>query len=405
MMPFPPIPLLVTLTVAWASGTQPRSPAEPMVRIGLRVAEPEVEISAPGGLQLFDVLTGEPISESPPAGVVRAYLERGSIRFDGAVAPPTRPTGPVRVEVQAGGPLVVDGVAYRGRLELLAAADGGISAVNVLSLEEYLLGVVPLEIGPRTPTELAAVQAQAIAARTYAVAHLGGHAELGFDLYGTVADQAYGGVDAERPEATDGVRSTAGRILTYGGLPIRAYYHSTCGGSTAAVDEVMDRPPAPYLRSVSDRAPDGSDWCSISPRYRWTGEWSREELNGQVLEEVARMFGSRASEAGPIEELVVLKQTGSGRVQSVAFRGPGSELVLERLDIRFALRDAEGRILGSTDFDVQSSPSGGIVIHGRGFGHGAGMCQWGAIARARAGQSAEEILATYYPGAVLTRVY
>jgi stage II sporulation protein D len=117
------------------------------------------------------------------------------------------------------------------------------------------------------------------------------------------------------------------------------------------------------------------------------------------------MFGSRASEAGPIEELVVLEQTGSGRVQSVAFRGPGSELVLERLDIRFALRDAEGRILGSTDFDVQSSPSGGIVIHGRGFGHGAGMCQWGAIARARAGQSAEEILATYYPGAVLTRVY
>ena len=405
MMPFPPIPLLVTLTVAWASGTQTRPPAEPMVRVGLRVAEPEVEITAPGGLRMFDVLTGDRLSESPPDRVVRAHLERGSIRFAGAAEPSTQASGPVRVEVPAGGPLVVDGIAYRGRLELLAAPDGGISAVNILPLEEYLLGVVPLEIGPRTPAELAAVQAQAIAARTYAVAHLGGHAELGFDLYGTVADQAYGGVDAERPESTDAVRSTAGRILTHGGLPIRAYYHSTCGGSTAAVDEVMDRPPAPYLQSVSDRAPDGSDWCSISPRYRWTDEWTREELNGQVLDEVARMFGSRASETGPIEQLVVLDQTGSGRVRSVAFRGPGSDLVLERLDIRFALRDAEGRILGSTDFDVRSSPAGGIVIHGRGFGHGAGMCQWGAIARARAGQSAEEILATYYPGATLTRVY
>lgn len=405
MIPLSPVPLVLTLTLAWASGAQIRSPAEPIVRVGLRFAEREVEITAAGGLRMFDALTGERISETPPAGLLRASEDRGSIRFDGATVPLPDRTGPVRLEAPGGGPLVVDGVAYRGRLELLAAAEGGVTVVNILPLEEYLLGVVPLEIGPRTPVELAAVQAQAIAARTYAVAHLGGHTEVGFDLYGTVADQAYGGVNAERPEATDAVRSTAGRILTYGGLPIRAYYHSTCGGSTAAVDEVMDRPPAPYLRSVSDRAPDGSDWCSISPRYRWTGEWSRQALNGQVLEEIARMFGSQVSEAGPIENLVVLEQTESGRVRSVAFRGPGSELVLERLDIRFALRDAEGRILGSTDFDVQSSPGGGVLIHGRGFGHGAGMCQWGAIARARAGQSSEEILATYYPGAVLTRVY
>jgi len=405
MMPFSPILLLMSLTVAWASGARTGPPAEPMLRIGLRVAEPEVEIAAPGGLLIFDAVTGELISETPPASILRAYRDRGSIRFDGAQTPLPDRNAPVRLEARNGEPLTVDGVAYRGRLELFAAAEGGVTAVNILPLEEYLLGVVPLEIGPRTAAELAAVQAQAIAARTYAVAHLGGHEELGFDLYGTVADQVYGGMDAERPEATDAVRSTAGRILTHDGLPIRAYYHSTCGGSTAAVDEVMDRAPAPYLRSVSDRAPDGSDWCSISPRYRWTGEWSREALNGRVLEEVARMFGSRASEVGPIEDMVVVEQTASGRVRTVAFRGPGSELVLERLDIRFALRDAEGRILGSTDFDVRPSSDGGVLIDGRGFGHGAGMCQWGAIARARAGQSSEEILETYYPGAALTRVY
>ena len=92
-------------------------------------------------------------------------------------------------------------------------------------------------------------------------------------------------------------------------------------------------------------------------------------------------------------------------MRSVAFRGPGTELVLERLDIRFALRDEEGRILGSTDFELRDGSDGGIEISGRGYGHGAGMCQWGAIARARAGQSSTEILSTYYPGARISEVY
>jgi SpoIID/LytB domain protein len=92
-------------------------------------------------------------------------------------------------------------------------------------------------------------------------------------------------------------------------------------------------------------------------------------------------------------------------VKALAFRGMRSEFVLERLDIRIALQDADGRILGSTDFDLAVQPDGEIELHGRGFGHGSGMCQWGAIGRARAGQSWEQILATYYPGAELVSVY
>jgi SpoIID/LytB domain protein len=124
-----------------------------------------------------------------------------------------------------------------------------------------------------------------------------------------------------------------------------------------------------------------------------------------VRDEVAKMFGERPSAIGTISELSILRRTESGRVGTLAIRGPESELVLDRLDIRFALRDGEGRILGSTDFDLQAQSDGGVRIEGRGFGHGAGMCQWGAIARSRAGQTMEEILATYYPGAALTRVY
>lgn len=382
------------------------SPArEPMLRVGVRVGVPSLKIGSSSGLQLFDAQTGRSIGPVGPGEILTVGRDGSGLS---ASSDHLRDAGMVhslRVEPSGEDPIAVDGVSYRGRFELLAVEDADVTAVNILPLEDYLLGVVPLEIGPRTRQELAAVEAQAVAARTYAVAHLDAHVEMGFDLYGTVEDQVYGGIDAERQESTDAVRATAGRILTHEGLPIRAYYHSTCGGRTAAVDEVMDRAAAPYLRSVSDRAPDGSDWCSISPRYRWSSRWSAQELNGPVRDELARMFDEEPGALGPIEGFRVVDHTDSGRVRSVVFFGPGAELVLERLDIRFALRDPDGLILGSTDFNIVPEGDSQYEVHGRGFGHGAGMCQWGAIGRARAGQTSEEILAVYYPGTRLSRVY
>lgn len=378
---------------------------EPMLRVGVRVGVPSIEIASKSGLQLFDAQTGRPIGPVGPGEILRVGRDGPGLSLSDDRLDVEGIVHAVRVETSGENTVAVDGVRYRGRLELLAVEEAEITVVNLLPLEDYLLGVVPLEIGPRAREDLAAVEAQAIAARTYAVSHLDGHLEMGFDLFGSVEDQVYGGIDAERQESTDAVRATAGQILTHDGLPIRAYYHSTCGGRTAAIDEVLDRSAAPYLRSVSDRAPDGSDWCSISPRYRWSSSWSSEELNGPVRDELARMFGEQPGALGPIEGFRVEDRTESGRVRSMAFYGPGVELVIERLDIRFALRDREGRILGSTDFDIVSGNEDEYELHGRGFGHGAGMCQWGAIARARAGQTSEEILGTYYPGTRLSRVY
>jgi len=301
-------------------------------------------------------------------------------------------------------PLHVGGKPYRGRVEVRTTGRGRVSAINELPLEEYLLGVVPLEIGPREPEELAAVEAQAVAARTYAVAQLGGQGEMGFDLFGSVEDQAYGGMAVEREEATEAVRRTAGRILLFDGRPIRAYYHSTCGGRTAAVEEVLDREPAPYLQSVSDQAPDGSYYCEASPRFRWDVTWSRAELDSVARAGLATAFGLSPNELGAVEHLEVVRRTPSGRVGELAFEGPGMDMVLSRLAIRFALQ-RNGRILESTDFDVIPGADGLVELSGRGYGHGAGMCQWGAIGRARAGQTYERILATYYPGAVLVKAY
>lgn len=379
--------------------------AGPPIRVGLTVASDMVlTLASDDGLRLLDAQDGEFLMEVPGRATVEAARSGERVRVS-APGGLSADAYSVRAEPNGPAPVTLGGAPYRGTIEVYAVEGAGLNAVNELPLEDYLLGVVPIEIGARSSRELAAVAAQAVAARTYAVSHLRAREEMGFDVFGSVEDQAYGGMSAEREEATRAVRETAGRILTYEGLPIRAMYHSTCGGRTAAVEEVLDRAPAPYLRSVSDRAPDGTDYCSISPRYRWVESLTPGELNGRVADQIDRIFGASAEQTGDIVGLRIAEHSRSGRVEALAFRGMRSEFVLERLDIRIALQDAEGRILGSTDFDLAIRPDGVIEIHGRGYGHGSGMCQWGAIGRARAGQSWESILATYYPGAELVSVY
>lgn len=381
----------------------------PPIRVGIAVAvDTPLTLASADGLRLRNTQTGDMLLEVDEP--TRLRVER---RGEGLVARPATRSGEtlgypaysVRVEPAGDAPITLGGSPYRGAIEVFAVEDSGLNAVNELPLEDYLLGVVPIEIGPREANELAAVAAQAVAARTYVVSHLRAREEMGFDVFGTVEDQAYGGMAAERDESTRAVRATAGRILTYDGLPIRAMYHSTCGGRTAPVEDVLDREPAPYLRSVSDRAPDGTDYCAISPRYRWVEELSPRDLNGRVRAQVRRIFGAPAEHTGDLLGVRIAERTSTGRVRALALRGTHSEFVLERLDIRIALQNDEGRILGSTDFDIAIRPDDVIELRGRGFGHGSGMCQWGAIGRARAGQDWQTILATYYPGAELVSIY
>jgi stage II sporulation protein D len=119
---------------------------------------------------------------------------------------------------------------------------------------------------------------------------------------------------------------------------------------------------------------------------------------------LAAHFGVTPREIGRVESLEVVGRTPSGRVRDLSFHGNGLALVLSRLDIRRALPH-NGQILNSTDFSVNERGDGLVVLEGHGYGHGAGMCQWGAIGRARAGQDFVEILETYYPGAVLVNAY
>ena len=375
--------------------------AGPAVRVGVVVDAPSVRVDTDGRAELTDEGGRVWDRGSGPWTVTRSGsgLEARSgtkeIRLRGAVV-----ARPVRGRIR------VNGVAYRGAV-LVRPAASGVTAVNLLALEGYLRGVVALEIGAgRPPETLEAVKAQAVAARTYAVRHAGRREALGFDYYGTVLDQAYGGVAAEDPVATRAVEATRGEILTYDDEPIEAYYHSTCGGRTAAVEEVWGGEPRPYLRSVSDRRPGGGWYCEASSRFTWTEEWSEIEL----LEAVT--LGLRDRGLGTVNEVrrvAVTGRTASGRAAELEVRTDRGTARVEGDAIRRVLRPAPDRLLNSTAIELD--PRGGngrvtgLTVHGRGWGHGIGMCQVGALERARDGQSYRDILRTYYPGTRLTRLY
>jgi stage II sporulation protein D len=143
-------------------------------------------------------------------------------------------------------PVRLNGKAYRGKIEVFVNARGTLSVVNVVPLEDYLLGVVPSELGL---PQLEAQKAQAVAARTYAVANINGFGDRGFDLLPTVWSQVYKGVSIETSMGTRAVNETRGIIATYDGKPINALYTSTCGGRTENSENIFDKG-EPYLRGV-----------------------------------------------------------------------------------------------------------------------------------------------------------
>ena len=163
---------------------------------------------------------------------------------------------PVELQPVDGAPIPVGDARYRGYLRVVATPRGTLHVVNRVGLEEYLLGVVPLELGPRVYDELEAQKAQAVAARTYAVKRRGDFSAEGYDLCATARCQVYGGATAEQPLSTQAVKETAGQVLLFEGAPADALFTSTCGGRTEDAGVVFpsySKAAFPYLRSVPCR--------------------------------------------------------------------------------------------------------------------------------------------------------
>ena len=223
-------------------------------------------------------------------------------------------TGPLTFRPGKGAPLLLDGRGYRGDLRV-TVADGVLQVVDYVALDAYLLGVVPGEVPKEWPAE--ALKAQAVAARSYALASLVKGKQ--WDLYADVRSQVYYGVERESPTTTTAVNATRGEVLTYAGKVVTAFYYSSSGGRTAASADVFGVPVA-YLQSVDD------PWDDVSPFHRW-------QPRTFTAAALAKAFGLTSAVAD-----VTAVETASGRPATVLLGlRNGTTVQLRAADVRARL--------------------------------------------------------------------
>ena len=393
------------------------------VRIALSTSDESAKVSGSGAWRIYSRNSSNLVVKGTVGDAMKIEPRGGEmvvVRSDGSVT--SRKAGPLLVRATTPGSFVMyEGKRYRGEL-VITPNEGGLLVVNRLGVESYLRGVVPLEIGDRKPGEEAAVEAQAVAARSYTYIHMSEAGNRAFDMYGSIQDQAYGGVDAEKVMTDAAVSSTRDMVVKYAGRIINTPYSSTCGGRTAAVSEVWWRQPdQPYLQPVSDQIP-GTDkfYCDASGRFRWTSTFDQDQLRaslekylGSVTPAVEPPVSPSANtprlSLGRITGFRVEGRTASDRVRAVSIQTERGNYVVRGNDVRFILRTPGGSLLNSTYFTAETTSDGSgaiasLVLKGGGYGHGIGMCQFGAIGRARAGQDYKTILTTYFPGTTVSRV-
>jgi stage II sporulation protein D len=303
-------------------------------------------------------------------------------------------------------PLKIGDNAYRGELIIVSEGKNVFSIINRLNVEEYLRGVVPLEIGNLRESEIEAVKAQAVAARAYTYKRMAANEARLFDVVSTVADQVYGGANAEAATSDMAILMTRDLIMGYEEEIVHAYYHSTCGGKTANIEDVWSGNPVPYLRSMDDLDRSGRAYCATSNSFTWTETWSSNQLA-----EIIRRYSSEGNLTPPfrggLRRIEVRERHVCGRVKVLSVTSSsGNEHTAGGDKIRWLLRrNTQARpILRSSSVKNISSSGGQITITGGGHGHGIGMCQVGAINRAKDGQNFEQILKAYYRGVFIRTV-
>ncbi|HEY9869107.1 MAG TPA: SpoIID/LytB domain-containing protein [Candidatus Obscuribacterales bacterium] len=387
-----------------------------LIRVGLLTNAASLELAVPDGAQICDRATGALVASLPVHGHWTVIAQAGQLAFSSAAREPAAqlflepdqvrrvafrapvspaanafalPTAPPDERLEPGMPAGLDGyvvvppqpegiVGVKGRLyrgivwvRTSQAAAGKVSAINILDLEDYLLSVVPAEMPSSWPME--ALKAQAIVARSYAIANMGKNDAQGFDVKASQEDQVYPGIASETEATNEAVAATDGIVVKHQGRPAATFFHSTSGGFTELAEFVWGTQ-APYLKSVPD-------YDDASPHFVWSRSFSPADLETKLSQS--------GRNVGQVLGIFILSRAPSGRARQLLVAGTEQTAFLTGDDVRRLLK------LPSTNFNIGLAPDA-YVLNGRGFGHGLGMSQWGARALAERGYNAAQILTYYY---------
>lgn len=273
--------------------------------------------------------------------------------------------------------IVINDRKFRGNVEIIKK-NNHLSAVNYIDLEDYIKGILYHEASHYWPEE--ALKAQAIACRTYAVYQIEVSKNNDYDVTNDIYSQVYGGKTSERYRTNKVVDDTQGLILNYQGKVFPAYYHATCAGHTEDASLLWNTDIMP-LKGVA------CFFCKGSPHFNWHYDIPIKDLEVKL--------NKAGYKINNIKEIRITGLSASGRVAKLSIASDNKEINIPAKDFRNIVGP---NTLRSTNFQV-SIAGNDVVFEGIGWGHGAGLCQWGAYFMAKQGKDYREILRYYYPGA------
>ncbi len=346
-----------------------------------------IRVAVSEGKKLVELYCSDPITvRSIPSGkgIYRGKLEKpfvvGSDERTIRIGNGLYRLGDIRISTRSDKGIIVNKKKYRGEVEVLRKG-GKLLVINVLDIESYLRGVVPSEMLPSWDQD--ALKAQAVCSRSFALYNIIRNRENDYHISSTT--QVYNGMEKEDPRTDKAIRATRGEVLYYKGKLLLSYFHTCCGGHTEYAGNVWEagfRFPRPVRCS----------FCKNSPYYEWEVEISAKSLEKKLSKDGVKGMKTirpyRKSRFGDrITQLVIRCKDGKKKMKINRFRllvGPD--------------------VVKSGLFTVREKKEDVFEFKGRGWGHGVGLCQWGAKDMADVGYSYESILKYYFPGSRLKKV-
>ncbi len=289
----------------------------------------------------------------------------------------------LRIQPTKSPAIYLDGRKFRGAVDIIRQPNKTLLAVNHLDVDEYVSGVLYHEVAAWWPME--ALKAQAIVARSFALYQAKVNAHKEYDLVSTAYSQVYGGKTSERGRTSKAVRQTKDKVLTYKNRLFPAFYHATCAGHTENASRL-------WKISLPPLGGRECQFCQRSPHFCWKKKVS--------LKDIAEALEKEGLKTGAIKSIEIVDRDVSGRITDLTITSTTNKLKLSANRFRLAVGP---NIIRSANFTVEIKKRS-AYFEGHGWGHGVGMCQWGAFFMSRKGFNAEQILGYYYPESKVKKI-
>lgn len=425
----------------------------PILRVGIFLGCKEVTVKAEKGLLIYEIPSMKKLSIPGSNLSFKITSAKQGIQINNQLHHSIQG---IKIVPSEDGFIQIQDRKYRGEIEIVKEQTW-LNVINIIEIEQYLYGVLKKEISPEWPKEV--LKAQAIAARTFALSNMDKFIDQGYNICATTNSQAYGGVFHEHPATNKAVNDTRGLIVVYQGEPINAVYHSDSGGYTENSEDVWGGY-VPYLRSV----PSNYEETVSPPNHHWDCMLTEEELltkltkQGYQLSGIKDVIIGEKTEAGRIISVDIIDHfyqtitmktndfrlsVGPTLIRSSLFniekKGSKEETIIKDAEMDEIREDKESpqksvrEILDEErDFTIselisllnrpreEQAPQKPTTIEvkkeiessdllfifsGKGNGHGVGLSQWGAYGMAVQGYNYKDILAYYYQGIQLKKLY